>query len=223
MEVGTTDLSGLSFKEEAGQVRTGSVIIIFKRKQRYNEVIELQEVPGLLTSTDIECIRFTVDTIFFSCSMSDPDYKNPFAALFPCSDENDAFKAGVIPSEIIDRPSKSGECGSQESSSSEMQSSNVAVSKAERHNITHFYEEVFRVTLSKEPCCQKNGPASLIFLNEVHVALSNQTEIDEQCIDRVFHSNGEYGATQRLSMSTLILFDRRNSNDLPPLFTSLRW
>ncbi|GFQ77316.1 ubiquitin conjugation factor E4 A [Trichonephila clavata] len=129
-------------------------------------------------------LRFIVDTVIYSCSMSDPDYKNPFAALFPCSDENDAFKAGVISSEIIDRPSKSGECGSQESSSSEMQSSNVAVSKAERHNLTHFYEDVFRVTLSREPCCQKYGPASLIFLNEVHVALSYQTEIDEQCIDR---------------------------------------
>ncbi|GBM80653.1 Ubiquitin conjugation factor E4 A [Araneus ventricosus] len=119
--------------------------------------------------------------------MSDPDYKNPFAALFPCSDESDAFKAGVIPSEIIDRPSKSGECGSQETSSAEMQTSDVAVPKVddrEKHISSHFYEHVFRITLSKESCCNKNGPSSLIFLNEVHVALCYQTEIDENSIDR---------------------------------------
>lgn len=36
-----------------------------------------------------------------------------------------------------------------------------------------------------EPCCNKNGPASLIFLNEVHVALCNQKDLDESCIERV--------------------------------------
>ncbi|GIX75439.1 ubiquitin conjugation factor E4 A [Caerostris extrusa] len=122
--------------------------------------------------------------------MSDPDFKNPFAALFPCSDENDAFRAGVIPSEIIDRPSKSGECGAQESSSAEMQTSDVEVPKVddkEKHMSSHFYEDVFRLTLSKKDlrtCCNKSGAPSLIYLNEVHVALCNQTELDENSIDR---------------------------------------
>lgn len=36
-----------------------------------------------------------------------------------------------------------------------------------------------------EACCNKNGPASLIFLTEVHVALSYQSELDQDCLDRV--------------------------------------
>lgn len=116
--------------------------------------------------------------------MSEKDFQNPFAALFPCADEGEAFKTGVISSDIIDRPSA---CGSQDSSSSEMQTSETIVPKVEereKHILSHFYEDVFRITLSKEPCCNKNGAVSLVFLNEVHVALHNQNELDESCIER---------------------------------------
>ncbi|XP_071033652.1 ubiquitin conjugation factor E4 A [Parasteatoda tepidariorum] len=122
-----------------------------------------------------------------SGSMSEKDFNNPFAALFPCGEESDAFKTGVISSELIDRPSKSGACSSQESTNSEMQSSDTVVPKTDdgdKHLASHFYEDVFRITLSKEPCCSKNGPISLVFLNEVHHALRYQVELDENCIDR---------------------------------------
>ena len=84
--------------------------------------------------------------------MSEQDFKNPFAALFPRTDEGDAFRTGVISSDIIDRISKSSECSSQDSNNIEMQGSDTVVPNNEgndKHNLTHFYEDVFRFTLSK--------------------------------------------------------------------------
>lgn len=84
--------------------------------------------------------------------MSDQDFKNPFAALFPRTDEADAFRTGVISSDIIERINKSSECSSQENSNIEMQTSDTVVPSNEgneKHNVTHFFEDVFRFTLSK--------------------------------------------------------------------------
>lgn len=84
--------------------------------------------------------------------MSEQDFKNPFAALFPRTDEGDAFRTGVISSDIIDRISKSSECSSQDTNNIEMQASETVVPSNEdsdKHSLTHFYEDVFRVTLSK--------------------------------------------------------------------------
>ncbi|XP_054723421.1 ubiquitin conjugation factor E4 A-like, partial [Uloborus diversus] len=103
--------------------------------------------------------------------MSEQDFQNPFAALFPCSDEGEAFKTGVIPpQEIVEDPSEppKGAGGAQ----------------GDSHLVSHFFEDVFRITLSKEPCCCRNEPSSLVFLNEVHIALHCQTDLDESCIER---------------------------------------
>lgn len=86
-----------------------------------------------------------------SGSMSDPDFKNPFAPLYPCTDQGDAFKAGVIQPEVIDGPpSKSSACSSQEDASSEMQTDAPApkLEDQEKHLSSHFFEHVFRITLS---------------------------------------------------------------------------
>lgn len=84
--------------------------------------------------------------------MSEQDFKNPFAALIPCAEESGAFRTGVIPSDIIERISKSSECLSQDSNNIEMQTSDTVVptnDEIEKHNVAHFFEDVFRITLSK--------------------------------------------------------------------------
>lgn len=91
--------------------------------------------------------------------MSEQDFKNPFAALFPCADEGDTLKTGVIPTDIIDRLSKSSECSSQDSSNIKMQNTDTVVpsnGENDKHNLTHFYEDVFRLTLSKGKKLFKN-------------------------------------------------------------------